>query len=31
MIEMKLEDQERWLAQRKAELGLEGRDYVPVE
>jgi hypothetical protein len=30
MIEMKLEDQERWLAQRKAELGLEGRDYVPV-
>jgi len=30
MIEINLEDHARWLAQRKAELGLEGHDYVPI-
>jgi hypothetical protein len=30
VIEIKLKEQERWLAQRKAELGIEGRDYVAV-
>lgn len=30
MVEMKLEDHERRLIQRKAELGIQGQDYVPV-
>lgn len=30
MIRVKLAEKERWLAKRKAELGIEGRQYVAV-
>ena len=30
MIRTTLADKERWLARRKAELGIEGRNYVAV-
>jgi hypothetical protein len=30
MIRTILADKERWLARRKAELGIEGRNYVAV-
>jgi hypothetical protein len=30
MTRITLEEKARTLAQRKAELGIEGRDYVPV-